>query len=126
MSGHLINHTDTRSDRRSVVVRDVRDRSGARLCILVARHDGTVSGITTAARQVTDRMYADCPDASNIESLIVATDDTGKPKWAISPNFSHLGEIGTDDAAYIWGDVTARTAENCRSSVLSEGDDTSH
>jgi len=94
---------------RNIVVRDVRDRNGISLGTIVARHDGTVAGIIAAAQGVTDRMYADYPDASNIESRIGATDKTGKPKWSISPNFNHLAEIGTDEAANIWGDLTART-----------------
>ncbi len=95
--------------RRNIVVRDVRDRNGISLGTVVALHDGTAAGIVAAAQRVTDRMYADYPEASNIESRIGATDKTGKPKWSISPNFNHLAEIGTDEAAYIWGDVTART-----------------
>jgi hypothetical protein len=95
--------------RRNIVVRDVRDRNGISLGTIVAPHDGTVAGIVAAAQVVTDRMYADYPDASNIESRIGATDKTGKPKWSISPNFNHLAEIGTDEAANIWGDLTART-----------------
>ena len=44
-------------------------------------------------------------DASNIESRLCATDASGKPKWAVSPNFLHLAEIGTEEASYIWGDL---------------------
>jgi hypothetical protein len=93
----------------NIVVRDVRDRDGYKLGRLVEAHDGTESGVIEAARRVSDRMFAEYSDASNIESRICATDTRGKPKWAISPNFNHLAEIGTDEAAYIWGDLTART-----------------
>jgi hypothetical protein len=48
-------------------------------------------------------MYAEYPEASNIQSRICATDAAGLPKWSISPNFQHLAEIGTDEALYIWG-----------------------
>jgi hypothetical protein len=91
--------------RRNLVVRDVCDRNGNRLGTLVERHDSTEAGIIAAAQRATDQMYADYPEASNIQSRIGATDATGKPKWSISPNFSHLAEIGTDEASYIWGDV---------------------
>jgi len=96
-------------NQRNIIIRDVRDRTGIRLTTITARHDGTAAGIVGAARCLTDRMYTDFPEASNIESRILATDDAGKPKWIISPNFNHLAELGTDDAAYIWGDLTART-----------------
>jgi hypothetical protein len=96
------------TDRCNIVVRDIRDRNGIRLGTVVERHDGTEAGILSAAQRATDRMYADYPEASNIESRLGATDKTGKPRWSISPNFNHLAEIGTDEAAYIWGNVTSR------------------
>jgi hypothetical protein len=95
--------------RRNIVIRDVRDRNGISLGTVVERHDGTEAGIIAAAQRATERMYADYPEASNIESRIGATDKTGQPRWSISPNFNHLAEIGTDEAAYISGDVTFRT-----------------
>ena len=94
-------------DRRALVVRDVRDRNGNKLGLIVEPHDTTESGIIAAAQRATDRMYAEYPEASNIESRIGATDGTGKPKWCVSPNFEHIAEIGTDEASYIWGDVAS-------------------
>jgi hypothetical protein len=92
-------------DRRALVIRDVRDRSGNKLGLIVEPHDTTEGGIIAAAQRATDRMYAEYPEASNIESRIGATDATGSPKWSISPNFKHIAEIGTDEASFIWGDV---------------------
>ena len=89
----------------NVVVRDVRDRDGYKLGKILEQHDGTESGVIEAARRVSDRMFAEYSDASNIESRMCATDASGKPKWAVSPNFLHLAEIGTDEASYIWGDL---------------------
>jgi hypothetical protein len=86
----------------NVVLRDVRDRSGNRLATLVEPHDGTENGVIAAAQRATDRMYAEYPEASNIQSLICATDAAGALKWSISPNFRHLAEVGTDDACDIW------------------------
>jgi hypothetical protein len=94
----------------NIVVRDVRDRDGYKLGRLVEAHDGTESGVIEAARRVSDRMFAEYSDASNIESRMCATDTTGKPKWAVSPNFLHLAEIGTDEASYIWGDLDAHNS----------------
>jgi hypothetical protein len=48
-------------------------------------------------------MFVEYSDASNIESRMCATDASGRPKWAVSPNFLHLAEIGTDEASSIWG-----------------------
>jgi hypothetical protein len=87
----------------NTVVRDVRDREGCKLGSVIEPHDGTEGGVIAAARVATDRMYAEYADASNIESRICATDGCGRPKWAVSPNFLHLAEIGTEEAAYIWG-----------------------
>jgi hypothetical protein len=87
----------------NVVVRDVRDRDGVKLGRIVEPHDGTEVGIIAAARIGTDRMFAEYSTASNIASRICATDADGKVKWAVSPNFLHLAEVGTEEASYIWG-----------------------
>jgi hypothetical protein len=87
----------------NVVVRDVRDRDGYKLGRIIEPHDSTEDGVIAAARAATDRMYAEYSTASNIQSRICATDEYGKPRWAVSPNFLRLAEIGTDEAAYIWG-----------------------
>jgi hypothetical protein len=89
----------------NVVVRDVRDRDGHKLGRLIEPHDGTESGVIAAAKRVSDRMFVEYSDASNIESRLCATDASGKPKWAVSPNFLHLAEICTEEASYIWGDL---------------------
>lgn len=87
----------------NVVIRDVRDRDGHRLGRVIEPHDGTESAVIAAARRVTERMFAEYFDASNVESRICATDSNGKLKWAISPNFAHIAEVGTEEASCIWG-----------------------
>lgn len=97
---------------RNVVVRDVRDHNGNKIGTIIEHHDGTEAGIITAARRATDRMYAEYPEASNIQSRIGATDGTGRPMWSVSPNFQHIAQIGTDEARYIWGQqIPARRVE---------------
>jgi hypothetical protein len=91
----------------NVVVRDVRDRDGFKFGKMTEPHDGSEDGIVAAARAVTERMFAEFPDASNVESRICATDSDGKLRWAISPNFAHIAEVGTEEASYIWGDLNA-------------------
>jgi hypothetical protein len=90
---------------RNVVVREVCDAQGNKMGIVVEPHDATEAGVIAAAQRATDRMYAEYPEASNIESRMAATDDSGGPKWSISPNFQHLAEIGTAGSRYIWGDL---------------------
>ena len=92
-----------RHDLRNVVLRHVCDSSGVCIGIVIQPHDGTEAGLITAARRATRRMYLEYAEPSNVESRIAATDDTGKLRWCISPNFQHLAEIGTDEASYIWG-----------------------
>jgi hypothetical protein len=92
----------------NVVVRDVRDRDGCKLGRVVEPHDGTERGVIAAAKTATDRMFSEYSTASNVESRICATDANGKLKWAVSPNFLHIAEVGTDEASYIWGDLTRR------------------
>jgi hypothetical protein len=87
----------------NVVVRDVRDRDGRRLGRIIEPHNGTEIGVITAAQAATDRMYAEFSAASNVQSRICATDSTGSPRWAVSPNFLDLAEVGTEEALYIWG-----------------------
>jgi hypothetical protein len=91
---------------RNTVVRDVRDSDGNKMGTVIETYDGTEAGVIAAAKRATERMYAEYPGACNIESRIGATDENGRPKWTISPNFRHLAEIGTNEARYIWGDVT--------------------
>ena len=89
-----------------VVVRDVRDRDGVKLGRVIERHEGTEAGIVAAAQKASERMWVEYSDASNVESRICATDASGRVRWAVSPNFLHIAEVGTDEASYIWGGST--------------------
>jgi len=77
----------------SVVIQDVRDRDGYKLGRVVEPHDGTEDGVIAAARAATVRMYAPYPAVSNVQSRICATDDRGRPNWAVSPNFLHVAVL---------------------------------
>jgi len=92
------------------VVRDVRDDDGKPLGRITVPYDGTPEGAVKAAREATRQMDEQYPEASNIQSRIGATDKGGAPKWAISPNFKHVAELGTGEADYIFGDVKAARA----------------
>jgi len=47
-------------------------------------------------------------DYSGIQSRLLASNEHGRPAYAISPNFLHIAEIGTSESRYIYGDVSAR------------------
>ncbi len=93
--------------RSNVIVRDVRDNEGNKLGTITEPYDGTEQDARTAAERLSNRMFEQYPDASNVESRIGITDASGNPKWIISPNFRHIAEIGTDQARYIWEDIEA-------------------
>jgi hypothetical protein len=92
-------------------VRDVRNNEGRKLATITDPYDGTEDAARAAAERLSNRMFEQFPDASNVGSRIGATDADGKPKWTISPNFRHIAEIGTDQARYIWGDIEAAPNE---------------
>jgi len=88
----------------NVVVRDVRDRDGFKLGRVVEPHDGTEAGIVTADEQPRRECLLSTPRHRTSKSRICATDARGKIRWAVSPNFLHVADGGTDEASYIWGD----------------------
>jgi len=77
----------------NVVIREACDRDGVVLGHLVASHDGTPEGIVAAARRATARMFDAFADACNVNSRIIATDATGRPRWSVSPNFAVIEEL---------------------------------
>ena len=83
----------TRAGAPNVVIREACDRDGVALGHLVASHDGTPEGIVAAARRATQRMFNTFADASNVNSRIIATDATGRPRWSVSPNFQVIEEL---------------------------------
>jgi len=77
----------------NVVIREACDRDGIVLGHLVASHDGTPEGIVAAARRATQRMFDAFADVSNVNSRIIATDASGRPRWSVSPNFAVIEEL---------------------------------
>ncbi|MCL4198915.1 MAG: hypothetical protein KJZ69_15615 [Phycisphaerales bacterium] len=82
-----------RATAPNVVIREACDRDGIVLGHLVASHDGTPEGIVAAARRATQRMFDAFTDASNVNSRIIATDASGRPRWGVSPNFQVIEEL---------------------------------
>lgn len=90
---------------RQEVFREVCDWYGDRLGILHAPYDGTVEDALRVAEMLTEYMYGAYPEARNGGSRIGATDEHGRAKWVIAPNFKTVAEAGTSEAAYIGGDL---------------------
>jgi len=77
----------------NVVIREACDRDGVVLGHLVASHDGTPEGLVAAARRATARMFDAFADACNVNSRIIATDGSGRPRWSVSPNLAVIEEL---------------------------------
>jgi len=96
-----------RRELRGAVIIDARDHSAKRIGLPCARFNGNVGEMARAA----DRMRAEaekcCRNMSNIQSRTYAVDGGGKV-FVISPNGLHVSELGTKDAAYTLGDLSAK------------------
>lgn len=86
----------------NMVIRAVRNRDGRKIGTIMRTFDGTKEGMIRAAEEIRAEMFAEYPDACNVESRIGARDSKGR-YWAISPNHQHIAEIGTAEARYIFG-----------------------
>jgi len=80
---------------KNTVIRQICDRHANVIIYLAERHDGTPQGMLEAAKRVSRRMFDTFDDASNIESMIIATDADGKARWSISQNFRIVTELET-------------------------------
>ena len=84
--------------------------NGNKLGDIIEPYDGTEDGAREAARRTSVRMQDEFGGkASNIQSRMGATDASGKPKFAIGPNFS-IAPVDSDAGQYIWGDVSKAPA----------------
>jgi hypothetical protein len=91
---------------RQEVFREVCDWYGERLGIVHASYNGTIEDALRVAEMLTEYMFSAYPEARNGESRIAATDEYGRGKWIIAPNFKSVAEAGTPEAAYINGDLS--------------------
>jgi hypothetical protein len=82
-------------NRANRVVREIRDFNSRRLGFISENYDGTPEDMIRVAEAISDQMFEEYgPEVSNGESGMIATDETGQPRWRISPNFRHIEEIG--------------------------------
>lgn len=93
--------------RNHVVIR-VRDYDGNVIDIISQPHDGTPDDIISQMGNLQSKAYW-MEDASGINSQNFATDKNGLLKWVIAPNCLSMAEVGTKEARYILGDISART-----------------
>jgi hypothetical protein len=76
----------------NTVIREVCDRSAEKMGYVHGAYDGTPEDMVRVAQEITEQMFSEYNDASNSESRIFATDETGKLRWRVSPNFQHVVE----------------------------------
>ena len=84
------------------------DLQGRDLTVLTATYDGTAAGAREATRRLQHQADREGWPWSMSGTSWIATDDAGRAAWAISPNLQHVAAAGTDDAAYLLGDVSRR------------------
>lgn len=107
----------TKSTKPNTVYLEVVAMSGQKLSIVSVPHDGTIESIREGAKATRNEAFAMFPDASNAGSRSMATGPDGKAAWAISPNFLYISPVGSDDAAYILGDVSRAPPANVKSLI---------
>ena len=77
----------------NLVIRQVCDSDAVCQGYESMRYDGTPEDAIRVAEIVSNRVFEKYEDASNIQSAIIATNENGKPRWAIWPNFKGMEEI---------------------------------
>jgi len=90
-----------------VIIR-VRDYDGKVINIISQPHDGTPENIIRQMENLQSQTYW-MENASGINSQNFATDKSGQLKWVIAPNCLSMAEVGTKEARYILGDISARS-----------------
>ncbi|MBA7700344.1 hypothetical protein ES703_109055 [subsurface metagenome] len=86
----------------------VRDYNGKVIDIISQPHDGTSENIIKQMANLQSQTHW-MDNVSGINSQNFATDENGQLKWVIAPNCLSMAEIGTKEARYILGDVSARS-----------------
>ncbi len=85
------------------VVAEVRDMDGQLLGYEHEPHDGTPDGIRAANQTLRDRLEDIHPTWSNIATRTGATDASGHPAWAVSPNSRNMYPTGSREAKDLLG-----------------------
>ena len=92
------------SKLRNVVIIEARNFQNRKLCHPVTTHNGTMGDMVEAAMWLSSEMDWHLETVSHVNSRIIGIDAVGK-QYAISPNGKHLAEMGTPEAASIWGEI---------------------
>ena len=93
--------------KNHVVIR-VRDYNGRVINIISQPHNGTPEDIIRQMGNLQSQTYW-MDNASGINSQNFATDENGQLKWVVAPNCLSMAEVGTKEARYILGDISARS-----------------
>lgn len=93
--------------KNHVVIR-CRDYDGKVTDIISQPHDGTSDDIIKQMGNLQSKTYW-MDNVSGINSQNFATDENGQLKWVVAPNCLSMAEVGTKEARYILGDISART-----------------
>lgn len=99
--------TKSRELPKNHVILRIRNYDGKLVDAITQPYDGTLGSMMERMGNLQSQMnWMD--NASGINSQNFATDKNGQFKWVIAPNCSSVAEIGTKEARYILGDVSAR------------------
>jgi hypothetical protein len=71
-------------------------------------YDGSIEDMVDQMMNLQNRIQFMYDDCSGINSQNFATDEKGELKWVISPNGRYVSEVGTADARYTLGDISAK------------------
>ena len=89
------------------VIYRLRDYSGNLIDNQAQPYDGTPEDMIKQMSNLQSKWAFG--DISGINSQSFATDENGQLKWVIAPNCLSMAEVGTKEARYILGDISART-----------------
>ena len=90
------------------VIYRMRDYGGRLTGVKSQPYDGTLEDMMRQMSNLQSKWEFLRDDVSGINSQNFATDENGQLKWVIAPNCLSVAEIGTSEARYILGDISAR------------------
>ena len=91
------------------VIYRMRGHGGILTGMKAQPYDGTLENMMNQMSNLQSKWEFLRDDVSGINSQNFATDENGQLKWVIAPNCLSVAEIGTKEARYILGDISART-----------------
>ena len=90
------------------VIFRMRNHGGRLTGIKSQSYDGTLEDMMEQMSNLQSKWEFLRDDVSGINSQNFATDENGQLRWVIAPNCLSVAEVGTKEARYILGDISAR------------------